>query len=134
MASLTKDELKNALVNHGVESNFSALKKDELVALYEEFVAPHDLGEFSSDDDEGAVQIISESKPAKRVSNRSKGSSKSANNGENPGLLTEENSLIEVDELTDTQLASNLKEFGVDVGPIVGKQKNIYSVYIKCNL
>ena len=105
-----------------------------LTALYDEFVAPHDLGEFSSDDDEGAVQIISESKPAKRVSNRSKGSSKSANNGENPGLLTEENSLIEVDELTDTQLASNLKEFGVDVGPIVGKQKNIYSVYIKCNL
>ena len=44
-------------------------------------------------------------------------------NGENPGLLTEENSLIEVDELTDTQLASNLKEFGVDVGPIFGKYK-----------
>ena len=31
MASLTKDELKNALVNHGVESNFAALKKDDLV-------------------------------------------------------------------------------------------------------
>jgi len=121
MASLTKDELKNALVNHGVESNFSALKKDELVALYEEFVAPHDLGEFSSDDE---AVIISESKP-KRVSNRSKASTKSASNGEKPGL-TEENSLIEVDELTDTQLASNLKEFGVDVGPIVDSTRTLY--------
>jgi len=121
MASLTKDELKNALVNHGVESNFASLKKDELVALYEEFVAPHDLGEFSSDDE---AAIISESKP-KRVSNRSKASTKSASNGEKPGL-TEENSLIEVDELTDTQLASNLKEFGVDVGPIVDSTRTLY--------
>jgi len=121
MASLTKDELKNALVNHGVESNFASLKKDELVALYEEFVAPHDLGEFSSDDE---AAIISESKP-KRVSNRSKASTKSASNGEKPGL-TEENSLIAVDELTDTQLASNLKEFGVDVGPIVDSTRTLY--------
>merc|ERR1711936_629482 len=37
-----------------------------------------------------------------------------------------ENSLIEVDELTDTQLASNLKEFGVDVGPIVDSTRTLY--------
>ena len=53
MAGLTKDELKSALIAHGVEQNLSAAKKDELVELYEEFVAPHDekAGEFSSDDE-----------------------------------------------------------------------------------
>ena len=53
MAGLTKDELKSALVSHGVETNLSAAKKDELVQLYEEFVAPHEdaAGEFSSDDE-----------------------------------------------------------------------------------
>jgi len=53
MAGLTKDELKSALISHGVETNLSAAKKDELVQLYEEFVAPHEdaAGEFSSDDE-----------------------------------------------------------------------------------
>ena len=33
MAGLTKDELKSALIAHGVEQNLSAAKKDELVEL-----------------------------------------------------------------------------------------------------
>ena len=68
MAGLTKDELKQALVSHGVEQNLSAAKKDELVQLYEEFVAPHEenAGEFSSEDESLSPTKIS----SKRVSRR----------------------------------------------------------------
>ena len=124
MAGMTKDELKNALVTHGVDSNFATLKKDELVALYEEFVAPHDLGDFSSDDE----AVITPTKKASRASAKSVKSNKSTKSTKSNGEkkeLTEENSLtvgdINVDELSDEKLALLLKEHGVDVGPIVGK-------------
>merc|ERR1711936_931738 len=68
MAGLTKDELKSALIAHGVEQNLSAAKKDELVELYEEFVAPHDekAGEFSSDDENLSPTTRSSSKGASK--------------------------------------------------------------------
>jgi len=68
MAGLTKDELKSALIAHGVEQNLSAAKKDELVELYEEFVAPHDekAGEFSSDDENLSPTTRSSSKRASK--------------------------------------------------------------------
>merc|ERR1711936_54015 len=68
MAGLTKDELKSALISHGVEQNLSAAKKDELVELYEEFVAPHDenAGEFSSDDEVQSPITRSSSKRTSR--------------------------------------------------------------------
>jgi len=68
MAGLTKDELKSALIAHGVEQNLSAAKKDELVELYEEFVAPHDekAGEFSSDDENLTPVTRSSSKRTSR--------------------------------------------------------------------
>jgi len=69
MAGLTKDELKSALISHGVEQNLSAAKKDELVELYEEFVAPHDenAGDFSSDGDDEALSPMTRSS-SKRTS------------------------------------------------------------------
>jgi len=68
MAGLTKDELKSALIAHGVEQNLSAAKKDELVELYEEFVAPHDekAGDFSSDDENLSPTTRSSSKRASK--------------------------------------------------------------------
>jgi hypothetical protein len=68
MAGLTKDELKSALIAHGVEQNLSAAKKDELVELYEEFVAPHDekAGEFSSDDENLESPVTRSSNRASR--------------------------------------------------------------------
>jgi len=70
MAGLTKDELKQALVSHGVEQNLSAAKKDELVQLYEEFVAPHEenAGEFSSEDESLSPTKISSKRSSRRTS------------------------------------------------------------------
>lgn len=120
MAGLTKDELKSALINHGLELNLSAAKKDELVALYEEFVAPHEenAGEFSSDDE--SVPL------ARKLKKASKSSKAASENGSGGKALTEENSFIvgdiKVDELSDEELIKLLKENDIDVGPIVGRQ------------
>lgn len=124
MAGLTKDELKSALVNHGVEISLSAAKKDELVALYEEFVAPHEqqAGEFSSDDEN--------SSPVKKISKKTSRSSKASS--QNGKELTEENSLIvgdmKIDDLNDEELISLLKEYEIEVGPIVGK--NLFLIFL----
>jgi len=137
MSSLTKEELRNALVNHGVPSlpPLSA-KKDELVLLYEEHVAPMEngSGDFSSDD-----EISLNISPTKRASNASrltkissssklsKSSSKSPKKKED---LTEEGSLtvdgVDVDALDDDKLFSLLKENGIDVGPIVASTRPFY--------
>ena len=75
MAGLTKDELKSALVTHGVELNFSSAKKDELLELYDEYVAPNDLkaGEFSSDDEDLPLKSLKKktSKSSKAASEKS---------------------------------------------------------------
>lgn len=121
MAGLTKDELKSALINHGVEMSLSSAKKDELVALYEEFVAPFEeqAGEFSSDDEASSPV----KKAAKKVSKSS-----TVNNGTDE--LTEENSLIvgevQIDALDDDELVAYLKKYGVEeIGPIVGKLESM---------
>ncbi len=129
MAGLTKDELKTALVNHGVSGSLSAAKKDELVALYEEFVAPYEdqAGEFSSDDEDKPLKKPSS---VKKVSRSSKASKKDKENGEN-GDLTEDNSLIvgdlKVEELSDEELIAKLLEHAIEVGPIVGKKIDLIS-------
>lgn len=134
MSSLTKEELRNALVNHGVPSlpPLSA-KKDELVALYEEHVAPleKDTGDFSSDD-EVSLNIS----PTKRVSTASRitkvssTSKLSKSPKKSKEVVTEENSLtvdgIDVDALDDDELFSLLKENGIDVGPIVSSTRPFY--------
>lgn len=136
MSSLTKEELRNALVNHGVSSlpPLSA-KKDELVALYEEHVAPleNGTGDFSSDDE---VSLnISPTKRASTASRITKVSStsklsKSSSKSPKKKTVTEENSLtvdgIDVDALDDDELFSLLKENGIDVGPIVSSTRPFY--------
>ena len=126
MAGLTKDELKSALVNHGVEMNLSIAKKDELVALYEEFVAPHEekAGEFSSDDENGSP-VKKVSKKTSRSSKLSRSSKVGKENESESGKLTEENSFIvgdiNVSELSDEDLIKYLNQYNIDVGPIVGE-------------
>jgi len=138
MSTLTKEELRNALINHGVSSlpPLSA-KKDELVALYEEHVAPleNGSGDFSSDD-----EISINRSPSKRASTASrltkvsstsklsKSSSKSPKKSKKS--VTEENSLtvdgVDVDALDDDELFRLLKENGIDVGPIVSSTRPFY--------
>lgn len=131
MAGLTKDELRSALVNHGQSVDLN-VKKDELVALYDEFVAPQDelTGEFSSDD-EDALKKPSGGKKVSRSSKKSVNGggsekSKTTTNGAANGDLTEENSLVvgdlNVNELDDEELVKYLNKFGIEVGPIVGKR------------
>lgn len=125
-ASLTKDELRSALVNHGIELPLSSAKKDELLALYDEYVGPVEAvhGEFSGDDDE-------EQQPIKKTSRSSKKSDTTASKKmAKIDTLTEENSMtvgqIQVDDLDDDQLAAHLRRLGVDVGPVVDSTRAFY--------
>jgi len=134
--SMTKEELRNALVNHGVSSlpPLSA-KKDELIALYEEHVAPleNGTGDFSSDDE---VSLnISPTKRASTASRLTKISStsklsKASSKSPKKSAITEENSLtvngVDVDALDDDELFKLLKENGIDVGPIVSSTRPFY--------
>jgi hypothetical protein len=134
--SMTKEELRNALINHGVPSvpPLSA-KKDELIALYEEHVAPleNGTGDFSSDD-EISLNIF----PTKRASTASRLTkisstsklSKASSKSPKKSAITEENSLtvdgVDVDALDDDELFKLLKENGIDVGPIVSSTRPFY--------
>jgi len=128
MAGLTKDELKSALVTHGVELNLSSAKKDELLELYDEYVAPHELkaGEFSSDDDQEDLPLKSKKRTSKSSKAASEKSVKSASKSE----LTEENSFtvgdVEIKDLNDEELIQYLVKFGIEVGPIVDSTRSLY--------
>ena len=135
MASLTINDLKNELINHGIDLPPSSAKKEDYVQLYEKNISSGEKAtiDFSSDDDELSLPVGGKISK-KKVSRKSEGmnginhKSKVANsNGEEvkEGELTEENSLvvgdIDVSTLTDEELAEKLKEFDITVGPIVGK-------------
>lgn len=134
MASLTINDLKNELINHGIELPPSSSKKEDYVQLYEKNIPGGEKTkiDFSSDDDEVTFPV--EGKVSKkRVSRKSEGINGHADeNGETlkQGKLTEENSLvvgeINVATLTDEQLASKLKEFNISVGPIVDSTRAVY--------
>ena len=135
MASLTKEELRNALVAHGV-TDLPPLnaKKEELKALYEEHVAPiaNDSAEFSSDDE---VSLKSASKRASTVSRASKVSSASKlskvskSSSKSPKKAAEDTLVVDdldIDALDDDELFEKLRENGVDVGPIVASTRPFY--------
>ena len=136
MANLTISDLKNELVNHGVELPASSAKKEDYVLLYEKKIGEKGKIEFSSDDEEVTIPVGGKVS-RKRVSRKSEGVNGNADyNAQGEVVLTEENSLvvgnIDVAMLTDEDLATKLKEFDIIVGPIVGKQislnpqKNIF--------
>ena len=132
MASLTITDLKNELINHGVDLPPSSAKKEEYVQLYEQNIALKEKNtiEFSSDDDELSIPVGGKISK-KKVSRKSEGMNgikhKKDCNGDNAekDTLTEENSLVvgdvNVATLTDEELAAKLKEYNITVGPIVGK-------------
>ena len=51
---MTKEQLKNELISHGISPPVQSARKEEFVKLYEQHVAPivSQKGDFSSDDDE----------------------------------------------------------------------------------
>jgi len=135
MSGLTKEELRSALINHGVSAlpPLSA-KKEELVALYEEHVAglADAAGEFSSDED---VSLYNNS-PSKRASAASRKTKASASSkiskasSKKNTVVTEENSLtvdgVDIDGLNDDDLFKMLKANGIEVGPIVESTRPFY--------
>jgi len=126
MASLTKEELKNSLISHGITPPPASAKKEEFVALYEEHVAPVDqeAGDFSSDDE----VTISPRKKASQSSVKSTSSTKSKKGKQ--GVEEVSNSMVveevDIDALQDDELFQLLKENGVDAGPIVETTRPFY--------
>ena len=134
MTSLTKEELRQALISHGVtDLPPTSAKKDELISLYEEHVAPTANGsaDFSSDD-----EVDFKSSPSKRASNASRASkvsnvSKASKVSKSPrkkadagdSIVVEE---LDIDALNDDELFEKLKENGIDVGPIVASTRPFY--------
>lgn len=143
MTSLTKEELRQALISHGVtDLPPASAKKDELVSLYEEHVAPTANGsaDFSSDDEvdfkSSPSKRASTASRASKVSNVSKASKVSKSGSKSPqkkaeagdSLLVEE---IDIDALDDDELFEKLKENGIAVGPIVASTRPFYEKKLK---
>jgi len=130
MASLTKEELKLAIVNHGLSPPPPSARKEEFLAMYNEHIAEtnEQAGEFS--DDEVTLS------PRKRIS-QSSAKSKSSSTSKSPkkgvveeSKMTEETSMIagdiDVDKIDDVELRRLLQENNVDVGPIVNSTRQFY--------
>jgi len=133
MASLTKEELKTALINHGLSPPPASARKDEFLAMYEEHVAPVDreAGEFSSDDE----VTLSPKKKLSQSSAKSNKSNSSATKspkkgGKGKSAATEEDSLVvgdlNLDDVDDDKLFELLKENGISPGPIVDSTRPFY--------
>lgn len=130
---MTKEELKSALISHGVPTPPASARKEEFVQAYEEHVAPavEATGEFSSDDEAG-------SPGGRRASNRSRASVSSRKSGAGSprksvsgGAALEESGqdvelTVDIAGLDDDQLLEMLQRHGVEAGPIVGSTRAFY--------
>jgi len=115
MASLTKEELKNALINNGIDLPPSSSKKEVFVALYEKHVAPIDeKREFSADEEDEEIIITKKAKPPIYAFDRS--------------AVTAE---VDVDSMDDDQLLQSLKENNIEAGPIGNTTRDLYKKKLK---
>jgi len=138
MATFTKEELKNALIQHGVSPPSSSARKDEYVALYEQHIAPIEAakGDFSADDDDDDEEVtISPRKKPKsttvsKSSKRSISSKKSSKSSVTNKIVNDILDMVVGDttvaEMTDDELFVALRQNGVDAGPIVDSTRDIY--------
>jgi len=134
MSSLTKEELKNALINHGAPVPPSSAKKEEFVQAYEEHIAPLEVenGGFSSEDEESTSSSKKRTSRSK-LSTSSKISSSSKKSSGSPKkakiIINETEGIemtVDVESLDDDQLFEMLKKNGVTAGPIVGSTRKFY--------
>jgi hypothetical protein len=129
MATLTKEELKNALLSHGAPVPPASAKKEEFLQAYEEHIAPleDETGGFSSNDEDPTS-------PGKKKANRSKLSTSSRKSIGSPKksnkVVVEETEDVEmtvdISSLDDDQLFEMLQKNGVTAGPIVGSTRKFY--------
>ncbi|XP_037783444.1 emerin homolog 1-like isoform X1 [Penaeus monodon] len=108
MSGLTKEQLRNELVNHGIELPSSNARKSEYVELYEKHVAPvqQSKGDFSSDEEDLPNSLPIVDKASSEASFIVDG--------------------IDVSRLSDDDLYSRLQEYGATVGPIVDTTRKVY--------
>ena len=102
---MTKDELKAALSQKGGVVPPASAKKDELMALYQEYVTNAKAAEFSADEEAQEEEDLP-------VANKKRNSPVKK--------AAVDNNLADVADLTDDQLAEALINRGLEVGPIVG--------------
>ena len=133
MSSLTKEQMRNALISHGVPNlPPSTAKKEEWAALYEEHVLPvaNGAADFSSDD-----EVSLKPSPSKRASTASKASrasnvSRASKSSKSPKKAVVEDSMtvdgVDISALDDDELFEKLKEHGISAGPIVDSTRKLY--------
>jgi len=154
MAHLTKAQLVSKICGDDLETQSVLLKqpKEELLAIYrdslmmfssdEEGGAENAEAETSVEVDLGNVVVVdtavnpvapvqmTSQAPQKSASSRKSGKEVSSSSRNNV-TLNESNALMTSDghnvaELSDEDLYARLKEFGVDVGPIVDSTRHLY--------
>lgn len=109
--NLTKEQLKNELISHGVQPPPMNSRKEEFIKLYEQHVAPivSLKGDFSSDEENELNEAV-----------------------ENQALRPENEAAelicngLNVAELSDEELFAQLQSFGIPVGPIVDTTRLVY--------
>lgn len=108
MSELTKQQLINELVTHGVQLPASTAKKSEYVKIYEKYVAPvaQSKGDFSSDDEDLPVNDVK--------AQVTMDTSTMVING------------LDVTSLDDDDLYARLQDLGSPVGPIVDSTRAVY--------
>jgi len=146
MAHLTKAQLAAKICGDDLETQSVLLKqtKEELLAIYrdslmmfssdEEGAADNlNAEETSVEGDLGNVEVMNPvgATSASRSSRKSGVSGKEVSSPRNEGTLNESNALVMSDgqnvaEFSDEDLYARLKEFGVDVGPIVDSTRHLY--------
>ncbi|XP_042216006.1 LEM protein 2-like isoform X2 [Homarus americanus] len=107
MSGLTKEQLKNELISHGVDLPSPSARKEEYEQLYQKYVAPveQSKGDFSSDDEDMPVNDVD------------------AQASSNTSLVING---FDVCKLDDDELFAKLKSFGAVVGPIVDTTRMVY--------
>jgi len=149
MAHLSKAQLVSKICGDDLEAQTVLLKqpKEELLAMYRdsqmmfssdeenaeaETAVEVDLGNVVVVDSAVNPVVITSQAPQKSVSQSSRKSGRQvSSSSRNNSTLNESNALMTSDgqnvaELSDEDLYARLKEFGVDVGPIVDSTRHLY--------
>jgi len=115
-ANLTKEQLRNELISHGVQPPSSNSRKDEFVKLYEQHVAPivSLRGDFSSDEENDVNEKMEKTEKNEDQTEKPAGDRE---------LICEG---INVADLSDEELFAQLQSFGIPVGPIVDTTRSVY--------
>lgn len=146
MSHLTKDQLRDALVANGQPAPPASARKEELISLYRATVSPvrgRD-GETLFSDDEGTPGSPGKKRRAVSAAGGAGGRSPSPRKSasvsnfsfkkspsKRAAAAAAANASEDVEAMEDDELYRRLKEYGVDVGPVVGESLQIVLLLVK---